>query len=304
VNGDNIDLYFSSEKLANLVTVNKISRYAGNKREGYQVFNMSLLSDNEKLKCLIRNSSFDVGQITSNPHLGQESYVSNADIIDDKIINEKRIYVKGVKERTPYEYHGLEDPRYFKWRGREYALCVKPNEDISGSVMVLLDLQSKALTELPDYLGRQWNKNWVPYIYNNDLYFISDIFPTIIYKFEDGKIHLVHHTDANPAPFAIHGSSNIFDYKGKRTALVHGRFVIPMAADAGLTFWFYWHAFVQWDDDWVKIKMGRPFYFEGTQIEFSTSVIEHQGKILITYSVRDWGMNILEMDYDELEKLL
>lgn len=54
----------------------------------------------------------------------------------------------------------------------------------------------------------------------------------------------------------------------------------------------------------MKIKMGRPFYFEGTQIEFSTSVIEHDDKILITYSVRDWGMNILEMDYDELDKLL
>lgn len=305
MNGDSIDLYHNSEKLSDLININKFVKYPGDKRPGYQVFNMSLLSNGEDLRCLIRNSSFNVGEIKNNEHLGQESYISRAEIVDDNIVNERRLFVRNIKGRTPYEYHGLEDPRYFMWKGREYALCVKPDTKIDGAQMILLDIEKRSYVNMTDYLGRKWNKNWMPYVSGEELYVVSDVFPTIVYRVDEEGMELIHHTNASPATFAIHGSSNIFDYKGRKTALVHGRFQIPMASNADLAFWFYWHAFLQWpDNDWTRVSMGRPFFFENRQIEFCTSIIEHRDKFFMAYSVMDWGMNVIEFDYDELERLL
>jgi predicted GH43/DUF377 family glycosyl hydrolase len=298
------DLFTNSVSLDSLVSIKSARFFRGDYLEGYQAFNASLLSKEGKLKCLIRNSSFAVGNISKNRHLGQESYISQTEIIGTKMSRPIKIDIDGIKSRTPFEYNGLEDPRYFMWKGKEYALCVQPNDQITGSWMVLVDLETKTFVRLFDYLDRKWNKNWVPYVKNDELFLISDIFPTIVYKIEDDSMNLIHHTEAQPVNFVIHGSSNIFDYKGIKTALVHGRISIP-TSDPDKSFWFYWHAFIQWpEDNWEKIKFGRPFFFENRQIEFCTSVIEHDENILITYSANDWGINIIEIGYEELEKIL
>lgn len=298
------DLFTNSVSLDSLVRIKSARFFRGDYKDGHQAFNASLLSKNGKLKCLIRNSTFSVGNISENRHLGQESYISQCEIIGTKMTRPVRIDIEGIKGRTAFEYNGLEDPRYFEWRGKEYALCVQPNEKITGAWVVLVDLENKTFTRLYDYLDRTWNKNWVPYVNGDELFIISDIFPTIVYKIENGTMELVHHTDATPVDFIIHGSSNVFEYKNVRTALVHGRISIP-TSDPSKSFWFYWHTFIQWpDDNWEKIKFGHPFFFENRQIEFCTSVIEHEGNILLTYSANDWGINILEISYDELEKIL
>lgn len=308
MNSNEFDLYHNTVSIDSLVTVKSVRTFLGDYNAGYQAFNTSLMSRNGTLKALIRNSSFAAGNIGKNQHLGQESYLSSTEIIGPKMRRPKRLDISGIKKRTAYEYHGLEDPRYFLWNDKEYALCVQPDTNIQGSQVVLLDLQDLTISNLPDGLGRKWNKNWMPYVSaNNELFVISDVFPTIVYQIIDDQWIMVHRTHGPSTDFVIHGSSNIFDYKGNKTAMVHGRIAIPSGAHWGdsRVYWMYWHAFVTWlDDDWEKIRMGRPFYFENKQIEFCTSVVEHEEKFLITYSVNDWGFNILEIEYDELEKLL
>lgn len=305
MNSSEYDLFTNAEPLHNIVEVKSASFFRGDYLKGYQVFNASLLSHEGKLKCLVRNSSFAVGDLAKEWNYGHESYISKAEIIGSKMTKPTRIHFDAIRPRTINEYNGLEDPRYFLWRGREYALCVQPDKNIKASWVVLADLEKRTFIKLPDYLQRTWNKNWVPYVNDNEeLYIISDMYPTIVYKFDDDEITLVHHTDAKPADFVIHGSSNIFNYKGIKTTLVHGRIHIPTSHPEKL-FWYYWHAFMQWPEGgWDKVRIGRPFYFENKQIEFCTSVIEHEGNILITYSANDWGINILEINYDELEKLI
>jgi len=297
------DLFTNSVSLDSIVNIKSARFFRGDYIDGYQAFNASLLPKDGRVKCLIRNSSFAVGDLSKSRHLGNESYISKSEIIGNKMVKPIKIKIDGIKERTPFEYSGLEDPRYFMWRGREYALCVQPNDQLTGSWVVLVDLEQGKFTALHDYLERPWNKNWVPYVKDDNLFIVSDIFPTIVYKIENDALVLIHHTDAKRTDFVIHGSSNIFDYKGVKTALVHGR--IEMLVAEGKGFWFYWHAFVQWpEDNWERIKFGTPFFFEEKQIEFCTSVVEHNGSIMFAYSAQDWGFNILEIDYDELEKIL
>jgi hypothetical protein len=304
MNSSEYDLSTNSVSLDSLVEIKSARFFRGDFKDGYQFFNASLLSDNNKLKCLVRASSFSVGELANEWKYGHESYIAKSEIVGNKMSYPERIKVDGVKDRTSLEYNGLEDPRYFMWKGKEYALCVQPNHKVTGSWVVLLDLENKTFVKLFDYLDRPWNKNWVPYVKDDELFIVSDIFPTIVYKIEGNSMVLIHHTDAQPADFVIHGSSNIFDYKGLKTALVHGRIHIP-TSHPDRYYWFYWHAFAQWKDDgWDKISIGLPFFFENKQIEFCTSVIEYNGNLLLTYSANDWGMNIIEIDYEELEKLL
>lgn len=257
--------------------------------ENYHSFNMSIMHNN----VCFRSSNF----MPKTSAAGKNSFLTLAKI-GDSITDLKRIEYRGFNIPLVDRYNGMEDPKLIEWRGDTWCLFVRPNYRISKIWMVLLNLNNGESYQLNDPLGRDFTKNWMPVVKNDQLLIVTDVNPFNVYEFIDGKMEKIFSSEKNISPLLIHGSSNIIQVDDKLIGIVHGRFEYARGR------WFYWTAFMSWNTDWSGQKLGRPFYFEDRQIEFCLSWDLRGDRIRIPYSVNDSSLSIAEFDKSSLGVLL
>lgn len=293
-------IYNNARKLSALIDYEVIGEIGVHEyKDDYLTFNSSLYRINGKMMCAYRSASFNKDGLVDDlsTDKGGESLLHYGEFLDGKVVNSKLISPEKIKPRTAYEITGLEDPRLFEWKGKPYASCSYPtgNMGVQKIEMVLVDIEEEKVHFLSDPFGRQYVKNWIPYVKNDELFFITDVNPIRIFKYEDLQLKPVGDGDLR-VPADIHGGTVIMDYNGKNITLVHGRF-----------YWgrkiFYWHAFAEITEEY-ELKLGNIFYFEECYIEFSSCAILDNGSVIVTYSVLDEGSKIIKFDQKDLEKLL
>lgn len=287
--GSEIDLLELSSPISDLVSIRKAKTFS-QPYEGYDSFNMSVLGG----MCCFRSSNFRPRGNAS----GKNSFISVGRIDNDQMTDLKRIDYRGFNIPLWDRYNGMEDPKLIQWQGQLWCLFVRPNHSITRIGMRLLNLDTGRSYAIPDPLGRDFSKNWMPIVIGSRLLLVTDIDPLMIYEFDDGKMVPIHVSNIKKNNFIVHGGSNILNINGNFLGVVHGRFEF----DRGR--WFYWHAVANFQQNFNDVVIGRPFYFEDRQIEFCLSIDKSGDELRVPYSVNDATLSMIQFGVDDLEVLM
>lgn len=243
-------------------------------------FNMSLISHNGKLHYAVRGGLRHIGKMYLHPEFTSTVFVGTVSTkIDTK--NEVNVRFPSVGNGRL----GAEDPRIFKWKDELYFSADIPFNLINRKQKnIYVNIDSNEHVLFRDPLERPMSKNWMPYVDNDELYFVTDVFPTRLLNAQNGAIK--EYNDVLKQIVGVSGGGRIIDLSGYRTSIVHGR-------SNGV----YWHSIAQWDDKW-RIRISDPFYFNAPGIEFSTGYEVHNNRLYFTYSEYDDGVSLCSVDLE------
>lgn len=200
----------------------------------------------------------------------------------------------------PYNILGIEDIRLFSPTeffcsyleintSRTPQVCYCQFNKDTGEVTKIIPLMVG--TKL------QCEKNWMPFIKDDELYFIYSMSPFQLYRVnrEDGSLELILETTLL-GDNDFRGSSGLIPYKNGWLTTIHQVF----HADPRK----YFHRFVWFDYDFITAKYSEIFFFEAGQIEFNLSICHSPHGLLVPYSVNDNCCKVGTFSYDILDSWL
>jgi FkbM family methyltransferase len=204
-------------------------------------------------------------------------------------------------KKYPVNIRGMEDIRLF---GDNYMLAVYPQINSlripqvcfgeysqDGIVNKILPL---SLTE-----NIQCEKNWLPFMVNDEIQVIYSFDPLTIYKVDKdtGTMELVKSKRFNQIKLKeFRGSAPPIPYKNGYLLTIHQvSYTMPRK---------YFHRFVWMDQYFDSIKYSDLFYFQSVEIEYNLSICHHKDGLLIPYSYRDSSSVIGILEYDVLDSML
>jgi glycosyltransferase involved in cell wall biosynthesis/predicted GH43/DUF377 family glycosyl hydrolase len=183
----------------------------------------------------------------------------------------------------------FEDTRLFLWRGELHSISTvrELSEDgLCQQVLAPIVFEGKEPRYGCDWKPLQWKvrrheKNWVPWVYNDQLQFVYRL-GTII---DDNGVVIFEETPKWDVSHISGGSQVVKVHVGGSTlwlALVHEAAQIP-----GRPTRYYRHRFVVFDMHRRLMRISEPFFFEDRQIEFAAGLAMVGGKLMVSYGVRD-----------------
>lgn len=214
-------------------------------------------------------------------------------LIDDRLLR-----------ADPRALDGIEDLRLFRWRGGLWVLGTalhytpKPKNTM---LLARLELNPHVLVDpvfIPSPVGAPVEKNWMPQVDGERLFFVYQTHPFARYEYVDENL-VEAPGKGQPAAFfdGISGSSQLVPYKDGHLAVVHRK-----THDQKARKWTYRHYLVAFKDD-VPVRIGRKFSFEGERVEFCSGLVVHKDKALFSYGVMDQEAAFLELSTEDMERL-
>ena len=172
-----------------------------------------------------------------------------------------------------------------------HQICYCCYDPITGHVTKVLPLSIG--DEIKD------EANWLPFINNNEAYFVYKISPLILYKLnrDTGEVTLVKEvtlTDKNLDSFL--GSGGLIPYKNGWLATCHQVYHDSNPKD--------FHRLVWFNKDFTEMKYSHAFYFESPDIEYNLSICHSNEGLLVPYSQRDNNSKIGILNYEIIDSWL
>ena len=226
----------------------------------------------------------------------------------------------------PEVQHGLEDGRLFVWQGQRWILFSGLRRTEAGylNTMALARLESDGLegdrlaelTVLPSPRGLPREKNWMPWVIGDALYFVYATDPLEAYALEGSTLRRVSGPDVfRPAkPFAS-GSSQVIPWGDAYLAVTHTRHL----ASGGSRLWMkyvrkdpdykrkkvnFLHQLVLFDAHFKVLKQSQPFSFEADGIEFCAGIAAQDDRCVISYGLMDDRARLVELTRAQVQALL
>lgn len=201
--------------------------------------------------------------------------------LNNEFLIQKMITLTDVTNNVYFKsfVEGIDDLRMFN---EEHFICSHGNFNPNGLIEQCLGrIENGRVVSLIALKGPntfRHEKNWMPFINDDKMHIIYMMHPFILYQIQpDGTMILVKEvvlSNLNMKNFR--GSAGPIKYNHGWLATVHQ--VVSM---------HYIHRFVWFDEDFTKIKISRPFYFERKGIEFNPGMALHEEGIVLSYSVLD-----------------
>lgn len=230
-------------------------------------------------------------------HLDENLNIASHQLLDESNLRKK---FKNIR-------NGLEDGRLFYWKNELWALfsgyTLMGNQHINRMCMAkIIERQFSELIELPSPRNALREKNWMPWVIDDRLYFVYTISPLEVYEYRSGELlplkspNIQNRVHRSKTPFS--GSSCIIPWRGRYLAVVHQRkrmlgifrfwkkFISPdpLYQQKKVTFE---HCFVILNSDFSIESRSKPFVFETKGIEFCAGLAHHEDRLLLSYGVLD-----------------
>lgn len=160
--------------------------------------------------------------------------------------------------------------------------------DEQGNVTKLIPLKGPST--------HRHEKNWLPWIKNDELYIVYMFNPFMLYKVneETGELTLIKELTLVDN-FNVKGSAPFIPYKDGLLATVH-----HTTRDLS-----YMQRFVWMDKDFTALKYSKPFYFEQKGVEFTLGMCDYNnGGIIMAISIRDNYAHLKTIDYSIVDAYL
>ena len=197
--------------------------------------------------------------------------------------------------------YGLEDIRLFVYRDTLYYLATNVNytHDSVNSMIIgeydPLKLEYRNSHFLHSPYKRCMQKNWIPLVWKDDLWFIYRWFPLEIGQLDETNTLVIHKTFPidDPAFCDIRGSSGFVEYEEYLVGMVHYSIDgVPRN---------YFHRFVALDKESLEPKRySDDFYFRKIGVEFCLSLAIVKGEYVCWISQMDRDPLMLKLDMEKV----
>jgi len=237
-------------------------------------------------------------------------------VITDDGINRSRNYFVKLNENFEIlssveikTFTNIEDCRLFKYRNRYWFSATYFPEDLKYISRICLCRLSDEIMDnfiLVDYFlpfsvnGKKWEKNWLPFIQNDEIYLIQDHNSFLLSKvdFKEKRAIPIFNNEVDGIS-RFRGSASPIEYNNGYLYCVHE---VEMQSRKK----FYFHRLV-WMTKSYEIKyISNPFYFEKKGIEFCCGMtwsIDSK-ELLFSVGIDDNIAKIFRFDRKSIDDIL
>ncbi len=236
-------------------------------------------------------------------HYDREFHLLSQDEIAENLPRER------IRSWISTHIKGLDDCRIFDFKGRTWFSCTTNDTNPTGNFQISicrLDQDKESTVDkLVPLLGPDPNrceKNWVPFIKDDELHLIYSYDPFIIYKpcLDTGRCELVLSYKPQRDLSSMRGSAAPIPFDEGYLILVHE---VVLKEDHTRR---YLHRFMYLDQKFKVQKLSRPFFFKQEGVEFCCSMtLDHAEKELVLgVGVEDREAYLCFVDLETIRSLL
>jgi hypothetical protein len=205
---------------------------------------------------------------------------------DLQVSSVQTIVQDGVRVRRDARVLGSEDCRLFWWRGGWWLTATRRDQRADGACqMVLGQLDGARLSQLevldPGYEDRH-EKNWMPFVRGDDLYFVYACYPFTVLRWEPASRTLaeVERTAAPGVMAGLRGGS-------QGVPLEDGYLFVVHEAHDHCGRRTYSHRFMLMSHQLSPSGLSQPFSFAHDGIEFCAGAARSGDHILMSFGLND-----------------
>ena len=287
--------------------------------ERYHPMNPSIQKTEDGYKVICRTVNYtqkDAKEFNTIDETGvfrTRNFLINYDRNFNKISQNEIIENLPRRRFTPFNLEGLDDCRIFEFDDNLWFTCTtgdtssyntfdislcklanEPSDKNTVNVEKLIPLQG------PD--PHRCEKNWVPFIKDNQLHVVYSYDPFIIYKPnpETGECETALYYEPVHDFTRFRGSAAPIEFDDGYLMIIHE--VVQLQNYARR----YLHRFVYMDKNFIIKQASKPFIFKQLGIEFCCSMsIDHTGKqLVIPIGIEDTEAWLCFVDFDTVRSLL
>jgi glycosyltransferase involved in cell wall biosynthesis len=286
------NLYFYLSPAIKLMPSFETKQVDFNPPANYRACNPSIMRQGARLLMAQRSVNFllENGQYSTHENAPVHTRNFLLELSPDLSIQQSREILEPFDLPTEFgAVLGFEDLRIFIWEKQLWAIaCVRQlnREGWCEQVLARIEDADGAL-RLTDWRQlipsgpKQHEKNWIPAVVGEALYFIYSNDPTRIL---DKDACDVYRSIPEEAAERFSGSSQAINFDGGWLAVLHERDKSPHSKGR-----FYQHRFAWYSANFELQKISHPFYFHKKGIEFNTGLAWHLDgtRLLLSYGVDD-----------------
>lgn len=229
---------------------------------------------------------------------------------DFKIVSQKEIIENLPKNLWKSSVEGLEDCRLFRLKNTNWFTCSTRGthpKNIGQSLCKLEDASSATSTiKVEKFIPLQGpdenkcEKNWLPFIHDDEIYMVYSYDPFIIYKINQANGSCEPVVQYEPSHDFSHfrGSAAPIEFDDGYLMLVHEVVFNTQR--------YYLHRFLYLDKNFTIKKLSKPFTFLHKGIEYSCGMtLDHSGKkCIIPIGFEDQQAYLVSIDLETIRSLL
>jgi predicted GH43/DUF377 family glycosyl hydrolase len=274
--------------------------------KGFYSSSISIVKNNENILLNLRAITYHIegtNYVTSSPDgkIYTKNYLIDMDY-DFNILSVNELIENAPNKKYPKNVCGLEDVRIFtnkelfcnsvEYNNREFEPRICYGKIFENYVYFIKELK------LPD-VKFKCEKNWLPFEMNEELYFIYQYEPLKIYKMNRESLECELFLERKIC------DKDLSSFRGSSAPIrfMDGWLIIIHQVEFGEVRKYY-HRFVWFDNDFMKIKMSSLFFFFEKGIEYNLGMLDNEDSIIIPISVKDSMSKIGIIDKKIIENML
>lgn len=252
----------------------RLVNYSINEQGGYDIKDKNNIVRTRNILAIMDNTLTINSTVELQDKSGIKLYPSNILGVEDiRLFGENQFfctYLEVNSSRTP-------------------QVCYGEYNSLTGHIIKIIPLSMT--------LQLQCEKNWMPFINNEEIYFIYSMNPFTLCHLNSGNGNItVINTNYRSGNYDFRGSSNLIPYKQGWLCTVHQVcYSSPRK---------YFHRFIWFDKDFTCMKYSKVFYFTSVGIEYNLSICHSEDGLLVPYSEKDNTSKIAIIDYIVIDEYL
>ena len=274
----------------------------------YRPCNPSIIKHGDEYLATVRGCNYDLKRgyhftIGSAPSATPDSQNYLAQLTSDLSVYKYWFIEDRHIRADPRALDGLEDLRLFEYQGETWVMASALNYTPTPKNIIVLCVLKDGVLRNPIFIDSPKNapveKNWMPLVKGNDLYFVYKTAPYELYKLTRNKLTKIDTPNTTENwPEELSGSSCVMPYEDGYLAVVHRKTI-----DHKKRLHFYRHHLIKFDANMQPSRFGQRFSFEDERIEFCSGLAFDGEHVLFSYGLMDQKAVILKMPKDSVRRL-
>lgn len=311
--------YFDPFQNASVISITKIGPgpFITNTNHAFNIFNPGIINIDDKTLVVARISSASKC-ITTQEYKTNNNVNDAMNIFDPMYKNNSSLIITWYIER-PDEFNvlnnytsdcnkrhslGLEDPRIFKYYNKIWIYAhyrgVENGTFIHKPVIFDMNTPNKLITLKYNNMNG-FEKNWIPFVYDDNLYFEYTIHPHIILKCDTntGNCLKVYETTFNNILKKDVGGgapAQLITYNNKSYYLNIGHTRVHEPKFIRNSFFYIFNA----QPPFNVLGLTKDFTIQNNDIEFATGLIVKRDKVTISVGIQDCYSILVEYDLKDI----